>query len=89
MKNTILSIFSGMMLGTLLVIGVFTVLYFQSSDSVVLAQSMPGEKIENNNILKSFKGIPIALITAGIMALIFTRLTPCKSSKSVILFLRN
>lgn len=50
MKNTILSIFSGMMLGTLLVIGVFTVLYFQSSDSVVLAQSMPGEKRENNNL---------------------------------------
>lgn len=50
MKNTILSIFSGMMLGTLLVIGVFTVLYFQSSDSVVLAQSMPGEKRENSDL---------------------------------------
>jgi len=32
------------------------------------------EKLENNDIIKSFKGIPIALITAGIMALIFTRL---------------
>lgn len=32
------------------------------------------EKIENNDILSSFKGIPIALVTAGIMALIFMRL---------------
>lgn len=31
------------------------------------------EKIENNNILPSLKGTPIALITAGIMALIFAR----------------
>ena len=29
------------------------------------------EKIENNDILKGFKGVPIALITAGVMALIF------------------
>ena len=29
---------------------------------------------ENNDILKSFKGIPISLIIAGIMALIFVRL---------------
>ncbi len=36
--------------------------------------SLLREKIENNDILKSFKGIPIALITAGIMALIFGRL---------------
>jgi electron transport complex protein RnfA len=33
------------------------------------------EKIENNNIITSFKGIPIALIVAGIMALIFSRFT--------------
>ncbi|MBQ6282286.1 MAG: RnfABCDGE type electron transport complex subunit A [Bacilli bacterium] len=32
------------------------------------------DRIEKNNIIKSFKGIPIALITAGIMALIFGRL---------------
>lgn len=32
------------------------------------------EKIENNDIIKSFKGIPISLIIAGIMALIFARL---------------
>lgn len=32
------------------------------------------EKIENNDILKGFKGVPIALITAGVMALIFNRL---------------
>jgi len=32
------------------------------------------EKIEENDIIKSFKGIPIALIIAGIMALIFQRL---------------
>lgn len=31
------------------------------------------EKIENNNVPLSLKGIPIALITAGIMALIFSR----------------
>lgn len=31
------------------------------------------EKIENNNIIPSFRGIPIALIIAGIMALIFSR----------------
>ncbi len=36
--------------------------------------SLLREKIENNDIIKSFKGVPIALITAGIMALIFTRL---------------
>lgn len=50
MKNTIVSIFSGMMLGTMLVIGVITVLYFQSSDSVVLAQSIPKEKRESNTL---------------------------------------
>lgn len=50
MKNTLLSIFSGMMLGTVLVIGVFTALYFQSSDSVVLAQNMPSERKENNGV---------------------------------------
>ena len=32
------------------------------------------DKKKKNNIIKSFKGIPIALITAGIMALIFGRL---------------
>lgn len=31
------------------------------------------EKLEKNDIIKSFKGIPIALITAGIIALIFSR----------------
>lgn len=31
------------------------------------------ERISNNNIIPSLKGIPIALITAGIMALIFAR----------------
>ena len=31
------------------------------------------ERIENNNILLSLKGTPIALITAGIMSLIFAR----------------
>lgn len=31
------------------------------------------ERIENNNIPISLRGIPIALITAGIMALIFSR----------------
>lgn len=36
--------------------------------------SLLREKIENNDILPSFKGIPIALITAGIIALIFGRL---------------
>jgi len=41
---------------------------------VIYIFSLLREKIENNDILKSFKGIPIALITAGIMALIFTRL---------------
>lgn len=50
MKKTLLSIFSGMMLGTVLVIGVFTALYFQSSDSVVLAQNMPSERKENNDL---------------------------------------
>ena len=32
------------------------------------------EKLENSKIIKPLKGIPIALITAGIMALIFKRL---------------
>ena len=36
--------------------------------------SLLREKIENNDILPSFKGIPISLITAGIIALIFGRL---------------
>ena len=49
----------GSVLGFVLVIYVFSTLR---------------EKIENNDIIKSFKGIPIALITAGIMALIFARL---------------
>lgn len=31
------------------------------------------EKIDNSNIPKPFKGYPIALITAGIMALLFSR----------------
>ncbi|HOO67851.1 MAG TPA: Rnf-Nqr domain containing protein [Bacilli bacterium] len=31
------------------------------------------EKIENNDIIPSLKGVPIALITAGIMALVFAR----------------
>ena len=34
----------------MLVIGVFTALYFQSSDSVVLAQNMPSERKENNDL---------------------------------------
>lgn len=37
--------------------------------------SLVREKIEKNDILKSLKGVPIALITAGIMALIFARLS--------------
>ncbi len=41
---------------------------------VIYIFSLLREKIENNDILKSFKGIPISLITAGIMALIFERL---------------
>ena len=41
---------------------------------VIYIFSLLREKIENNDILKSFKGIPIALIIAGIMALIFARL---------------
>ena len=41
---------------------------------VIYIFSLLREKIENNDILKSFKGVPIALITAGIMALIFQRL---------------
>lgn len=41
---------------------------------VIYIFSLIREKLENNDILKSFKGIPIALITAGIMALIFKRL---------------
>ena len=41
---------------------------------VIYIFSLLREKIEKNDILKSFKGIPISLIIAGIMALIFTRL---------------
>lgn len=41
---------------------------------VIYIFSLLREKIERNDILKSFKGIPIALITAGIMSLIFGRL---------------
>lgn len=41
---------------------------------VLYVFSLLREKIESNNIIKSFKGIPIALITAGIMALIFARI---------------
>lgn len=41
---------------------------------VIYIFSLIREKIEKNDILKSFKGIPIALIIAGIMALIFKRL---------------
>ena len=41
---------------------------------VIYIFSLLREKIENNDILKSFKGIPISLIIAGIMALIFVRL---------------
>lgn len=41
---------------------------------VIYIFSLLREKIENNDILKSFKGIPISLIIAGIMALIFARL---------------
>ena len=40
MKSTLVSIFSGMMLGTVLVIVAFTALYFQSGDNVVLAQNI-------------------------------------------------
>lgn len=41
---------------------------------VIYIFSLLREKIENNDIIESFKGVPIALITAGIMALIFMRL---------------
>lgn len=41
---------------------------------VIYIFSLLREKIERNDILKTLKGIPIALITAGIMALIFGRL---------------
>lgn len=41
---------------------------------VIYIFSLLREKIENNDILKSFKGIPISLIIAGIMALVFARL---------------
>lgn len=41
---------------------------------VIYIFSLLREKIEKNDILKSFKGIPISLIIAGIMALIFARL---------------
>ncbi len=41
---------------------------------VIYIFSLNREKLEKNNITPSFKGIPIALITAGIMALIFMRL---------------
>lgn len=41
---------------------------------VIYIFSLLREEIRNNHILKSFKGIPIALIIAGIMALIFARL---------------
>ena len=33
------------------------------------------EKLESNDIPESFKGVPIALITAGILALAFMGLT--------------
>lgn len=41
---------------------------------VIYIFSLIREKIENNDIVKPLKGIPIALITAGIMAIIFARL---------------
>lgn len=33
------------------------------------------EYLNNGNVLKSFKGAPIALVTAGIMAMLFMRIT--------------
>ena len=42
---------------------------------VIYTFSLMREKIENNDIIKSLKGIPIALIIAGIMAIIFGRLS--------------
>ncbi len=41
---------------------------------VIYIFSVLREEIRNNDIPKSFKGIPISLIIAGIMALIFSRL---------------
>lgn len=41
---------------------------------VIYIFSLLREKLERNDIIKSFKGVPISLITAGIMALIFARL---------------
>ena len=43
-------------------------------EMVIYIFSLIREKIENNDIVKPLKGIPIALITAGIMAIIFARL---------------
>lgn len=40
MKKTILAILSGMLLGTMLVIGVFAVLYFQTSDRIVVSDNV-------------------------------------------------
>lgn len=41
---------------------------------VIYVFSLIREKIDKNNIINSLKGVPIALITAGIMALIFSRI---------------
>ena len=40
---------------------------------VIYVFSTIREKIEVSNVPKSFKGLPIALITAAIMSLLFTR----------------
>ena len=42
---------------------------------IIVIYTLMREKIENNDIIKSLKGIPIALIIAGIMAIIFGRLS--------------
>lgn len=42
---------------------------------VIYVFSTIREKLETNNIPESFRGIPIAFITAAIMSLIFTRYT--------------
>jgi len=41
---------------------------------VIYIFTLVREKMENSNIIKSFDGIPISLIVAGIMAMIFSRL---------------
>lgn len=54
MKSTLVSIFSGMMLGTVLVVVVFTALYFQTTEDVVLAQNIQEtqSRIEKSEIIE-------------------------------------